>query len=64
MPDTIDSADIAEATWANAALTELVWPPMFFGSWAAFEPDVLFQEFKLLAYYSLSMGKRTSQSYV
>ena len=41
MPDTIDSADIAEATWANVALTELVWPPVFFGSWAAFEPDVL-----------------------
>jgi hypothetical protein len=40
LPDNIDSSDVAEATYFNVVLTELTWPPIFFGSWAAFEPDV------------------------
>lgn len=40
LPDHIDSADIAEATYANMMMTEMTYPPIFFGTWAAWEPDV------------------------
>jgi hypothetical protein len=40
LPDHLDSSDLAEATYFNVVLTELTWPPIFFGAWAAFEPDV------------------------
>jgi hypothetical protein len=40
LPDEIDASDIAEAMYANLFLTELTWPSMFFGMWAAMEPDV------------------------
>jgi hypothetical protein len=40
LPDHIDSADLAEATYFNVVMTEMTWPPIFFGAWAAFEPDV------------------------
>ena len=40
MPENPDSADIFESSYANMILTELTWPPFFFGTWAAFEPDV------------------------
>lgn len=60
LPDKIDSGDIGEYMYANMALTELVWPPIFFGAWAAFEPDVFYIIFiTSTAHYSLSLGKRS-----
>lgn len=61
LPDNIDSSDVAEATYANLFLTELTWPSLFFGAWAAWEPDVFhIDNFNnLIAHYSLSMGKRS-----
>ena len=41
LPDQIDSADIAESMYAYIAMTELTWPSLFFGTWAAMEPDVI-----------------------
>lgn len=40
LPDEIDSSDMAEYMYANLFMTELTWPSLFFGTWAAFEPDV------------------------
>ncbi len=40
LPDEFDSADIAESLYAQLFHTELVWPVVFFGVHAAFEPDV------------------------
>ena len=40
LPDELDAADVAEASYAYLFATELTWPPLFFGTWAAFEPDV------------------------
>ena len=39
LPAEIDSADIAEAMYNHLYSTELWWPAMFFGFWAAWEPD-------------------------
>ena len=39
LPDEIDSADIAESMYANLMMTEMTWPSLFFGAWAAWEPD-------------------------
>lgn len=43
LPDEIDATDIAENLYTQVFMTELTWPPMFFGGWAAFEPDVSFE---------------------
>ena len=40
LPDEIDSADVAESVYAQLFHTELVWPVIWFGGYAAFEPDV------------------------
>ena len=40
LPDELDSSDIAESFYSHLFSTELTWPPMFFGIWAAGEPDV------------------------
>ena len=40
IPDEIDSAEIAENLYQQLFMTELVWPVVFFGVYAAFEPDV------------------------
>ena len=40
LPDEVDSSDIAEGIYAQLFHTELVWPVVFFGVYAAFEPDV------------------------
>lgn len=61
LPDVIDSTDLAESTYANLFMTELTWPSLFFGAWAAFEPDVYFIYYLFsIAHYSLSLGKRSS----
>lgn len=39
MPDDIEGADIAEATYKQLWPSELLWPPLFLSTWAAFEPD-------------------------
>ena len=68
MPDELDSSDIAESFYSHLFSTELTWPPMFFGIWAAGEPDVSFIHFSyclfLVAHCSLSMGKRSFESNV
>ena len=40
LPDEFDSADITESLYGQLFHTELVWPVVFFGVYAAFEPDV------------------------
>ena len=42
LPDEIDASDIAEGMYAHLMLTELTFPSLFLGTWAAFEPDVTF----------------------
>lgn len=59
LPDEIDASDIAEAMQAGLVMTELTWPSLFFGAWAAWEPDVRNLIIKSTAHYSLSLGKRT-----
>jgi len=65
LPTEIDASDIAENMYAYLFVTEATWPSLFFGAWAAFEPDVLLKIFLIfLANYSLSMGKRSTFTYV
>ncbi len=40
LPDHISNEDMAEALHSNIFMTELTWPSIFFGAWAAMEPDV------------------------
>lgn len=40
LPSEIDASDVAENMYAYMFMTEVVWPQLFFGTWAAFEPDV------------------------
>ena len=40
LPAEIDAADVGENWYAYLYMTELTWPSLFFGAWAAFEPDV------------------------
>lgn len=40
LPDNIDSADVSESLYNQLFHTELVWPVIFYGGYAAFEPDV------------------------
>jgi hypothetical protein len=40
LPTEIDSGDVAENMYNYMFMTEMVWPSLFFGTWAAFEPDV------------------------
>ena len=40
LPSEIDSTDIAESMYSQIFMTELTWPPLFWGGWSAFEPDV------------------------
>ena len=39
-PTDPDLSDITESLYAQIFHTELLYPPIFFGGWAAFEPDV------------------------
>lgn len=41
IPTEIDTSDIVENFYAIIVYTELTWPSLFFGGWAAFEPDPL-----------------------
>ena len=67
LPTEIDSSDVAENLYAYMFMTEMTWPSLFFGAWAAFEPDVciyfpiMFESlnfFFYIANYPLSMGER------
>ena len=40
LPDEVDSADVSESLYNQLFHTELVWPVIFYGGYAAFEPDV------------------------
>jgi hypothetical protein len=40
LPDNISNEEIAETIHSHMFMTELTWPSIFFGAWAAFEPDV------------------------
>ena len=42
LPTEINAEDITESMYAQIFSSELVWPPLFFSTWAAFEPDVSF----------------------
>ncbi len=66
LPQELDSSDMAEYMYANLFMTELTWPSFFFGTWAAFEPDVRKHRFieSLIAHHPLSMGKGSTLSYV
>ncbi len=69
LPDDMDDADITESFYSHLFMTELTWPPMFFGIWAAGEPDVSqFPSSKLIitciAHRALPLGEGTSESYV
>jgi hypothetical protein len=62
LPAEIDAADVGENWYAYLYMTELTWPSLFFGAWAAFEPDV--NQFSLIrsfiAHHPLSLGKRST----
>lgn len=62
LPDEIDASDMAEYMYANLYSTELTWPSLFFGTWAAFEPDVSSIKYvkNRKAHHSLSLGERSS----
>ena len=58
----MDAADISESLYAQLFHTELTWPPMFFGIWAAAEPDVSHLPYSALtityaAHRALSLGE-------
>ncbi len=58
LPAEIDAADVGENWYAYLYMTELTWPSLFFGAWAAFEPDVIMTSYKFsLAHHSLPLGK-------
>ena len=40
LPAELDASDVAESIYGHMFMTELTWPSLFFGAWAAFEPDV------------------------
>ena len=40
LPTDINAEDMSESVYQQLFQTELVWPPLFFSGWAAFEPDV------------------------
>ena len=68
LPDEMDASDIAESFYSHLFATELTWPPMFFGIWAAGEPDVsTLTSYNLplyLAHRPLSLGEGPSESHV
>ena len=39
IPSEVDATDIAENLYTQVFMTELTWPPLFFGTWGSFEPD-------------------------
>ena len=69
LPDDLEASDIAESFYSHLFASELTWPPMFFGIWAAGEPDVSYASGTFLiiicvAHRSLSLGEGTSESNV
>ena len=65
LPAEIDAADIGENMYAYLFMTELTWPSLFFGAWAAFEPDVSYRFYHLLlAHHSLPLGEGSTLSNV
>lgn len=59
LPAELDATDLAEATHGYLFMTELTWPSLFFGTWAAFEPDVYsIQKYQLFSTSSITPGKR------
>ena len=73
LPDEIDSSDIAENLYKQLFMTELVWPVVFFGVYAAFEPDVSPLSLSFvhdltslypIAHHSLPLGEGPSESNV
>lgn len=62
----MDAADITESFYGHLFMTELTWPPAFFGLWAAGEPDVSsFPSSTLtitcIAHRALPLGEGTSE---
>ena len=58
LPSEIDAADIGENWYAYLYMTELTWPSIFFGAWAAFEPDVFLKlDHTSIAHHPLPLGK-------
>ena len=65
LPSEIDAADVGENWYAYLYMTELTWPSLFFGAWAAFEPDVRNTTCKIhLAHHSLPLGEGSTLSIV
>lgn len=69
IPDEVDASDIAENLHNQVFMGELLFPPVFFGTWSAFEPDVSKSRISVgyiddVAHLALSMGKGTSFSNV
>ena len=71
LPTEINAEDMSESVYQQLFQTELVWPPLFFSGWAAFEPDVSTTAFqreieadhvfhRSLAHPSLPMGEGSS----
>ena len=40
VPTDCNIEDVAEGVYSQLFMSELIWPPMFFSIWAAYEPDV------------------------
>jgi hypothetical protein len=58
LPTHIDSSDVAENMYAYMFMTEMTWPSLFFGTWAAFEPDVSYIiSFIITAHHPLPLGE-------
>ena len=38
LPDELDASDILETIYKSYVNTELIWPPVFASTWAAFRP--------------------------
>ena len=39
LPDDIEASDVAETLYMHLFHTEIIYPPFFSGTWAAWEPD-------------------------
>ena len=69
LPTEINAEDISESAYQQIFMSELIWPPLFFSGWAAFEPDVsciscLYVQMLIyvicVAHLALPMGERST----
>ena len=58
LPAEIDASDMAEYMYANMFMTEMTWPSLFFGTWAAFEPDVQIISYNIHSTLFITLGKK------